>query len=47
MYLHEMLYRYFREHPLRLLAFGIGRWRWLHIDSDVDIGQAVVAQTFG
>lgn len=42
-----MLYRYFRERPLRLLAFGIGRWRWLHIDSDVDIGQAVVAQTFG
>lgn len=46
LYLHEMLYRYFLDHPLRLCTFGVGRWRWLHIDSEVDVGQAIAAQTF-
>ena len=45
-YVHELLYRYFLDHPLRLRTFGIGRWKWLTIDSEVDVGQAIAAQTF-
>ncbi len=45
-YAHRLLYRYFRDHPLRLRTFGLWRWRWLCFDGDEDIGQALVAQTF-
>lgn len=45
-YLHELLYRYFLEHPLRLRTTGLGPWRWLAIESEVDVGQAIATQTF-
>ena len=44
-YLHELLYRYFLEHSLRLGTFGPGRWRWLRIGGAVDVGEAIAAQT--
>ena len=45
-YAHRLLYRYFREHPLRLRTFGLWRWRWLRFEGDEDVGQVIVAQTF-
>jgi hypothetical protein len=41
-YLHRALETFFLAHPLKLKAAGIGRWHWLALDSDVDIGLEIL-----
>lgn len=36
-YIHRLLYRYFRDRPLHIEAAGFGAWRWLVIADDVAV----------
>ena len=43
---HHTLEPYFTSHPLAFRTAGLGRWRWLTLDSEQDIGLEMHAQTY-
>ncbi len=45
---HRLLYGYFAdEGRLGIRTVEVGPWRWLDLDTDVDVGQAVVSGPIG
>lgn len=43
---HHALEPYFQAHPLALKTVGLGRWRWLTLDTDQDVGLEIHAQSY-